>query len=405
MGVFDRLLGTPEDRFARRVLTAMRDAGVAQARYLREQFAIEVRRDSPAEPPAIAYLGNLFRECARAGRAERRQRIATFIGALIFNPGAPQTWEEVAPLLRPLLRTVTFGLGVDREAALPLRRPAWAYLAEFVVVDQPTSMIYVTTKQAREWGVTERTVFDRARRNMAEIARRTTEASDGPGPRSLIRMVESGEAYWASHLFVDGWLAGQRGRVGGPPLLFVPDTTGVLLVGRTADDTPESLGKLFELVEREYRDAARPISPMAFTVDGDGEVVPFRPPPGDPMHEVAHRSAVLMANAEYEAQGRHLKTDAFVAEHGVAQRPDGSVFSWASWAEGVDTLLPRADFVVFTADAGDDEEVAPFFVAWDAVAREVDLEPEPGLEPERYRLRGWPHPGVVERLRRVATRP
>ncbi|GAA4258673.1 hypothetical protein [Dactylosporangium darangshiense] len=402
MGLLDRLVGSPEDRFARRVLTAMRDAGVAQARYLPEQFAIEVRRDSKAESPAIAYLGNLYRECARAARGERRARIATFLSAMIYNPGTPQSWEEVAPLLRPLLRTVTFGGGVEREQARPLRRPAWPYLAEFVVVDQPTSMAYVTPKQARDWGVTERIVYDQARRNMAELARRTGEASDAPGPRPLIRMVESGDAYWASHLFVDGWLAGQRSRVGGTPLLFVPDTTAVLLVGRTAQDTPESLAKLFELVEAEFRDAPRPISPMAFTAGDDGAVVPYLAPPGDPMYDITHRSAVLMASSEYAAQAQHLQTEAFVASCGIAQRQDGTVFSWASWAEGVDTLLPRADFVAFTAEA---EDAEPFLVAWDVLEREVDLEPEPGVEPERYRLRGWPHPGVVERLRRAATHP
>ncbi|MER7001957.1 hypothetical protein ABT297_02780 [Dactylosporangium sp. NPDC000555] len=403
MGLLDRLRGTPHERFARRVLTAMRDAGVAQARYLPEQFAIEVRRDSKTDSPGIAYLGNLFRECARAGRAERRERIATFLSAVIYNPGAPRRWEDVAPLLRPLLRPVSFALGMPAPAPRPLHRPAWPHLAEFVVVDQPTSIMYVTAKQIVEWGVTEHTAYDRARRNMAELARRTSEATDGPGPRSLIRMVESGDAYWASHVFVDGWLAAQRARVGGTPLLFMPDTTGVLLVGRTADDTPESLRKLFELVEREYAEAARPVSPIALTIGDDGAVVPFLAPPGDPMHEVTHRTEVLMASAEYSAQAEHLASEAFVASYTLAQRPDGSVFSVASWAEGVDTLLPRADFVAFPSEGPEGPDA--FFVAWDAVAREVDLDPEPGVAPERYRLREWPHPGVVERLRRVATRP
>lgn len=399
MGLLDRLRRPPRERFARRVLRALRDAGVAHARYLPEQFAIEVRRDSPSAEPAVAYLGNLYRECERAGRAGSRERIATFLAAVIFNPGAPRAWEDVAPLLRPVLRTVTFGLGVPATAPRPLRRPAWPYLAEFVVVDQPTSIMYVTAGQLQEWGVTERAVFDRARRNMAEIAASTGDGV-AAGPRSLVRMVESGDAYWASHLFVDGWLAGRRDGAAAPPLLFVPDTTGVLLAGRAADDTPQTVGKLFELAEREYREAARPISPMAFTVDEAGAVVPFLVPRGHPMYEITHRSEVLLASAEYAAQGGHLTTDAFVAGCAVAQRADGSVFSVASWAEGVDTLLPRADYVAFPSDGAD-----PFYVAWDDVAREVDLEPEPGLEPERYRLRAWPHPGVVERLRRVATRP
>ncbi|GAA3298836.1 hypothetical protein Dvina_11880 [Dactylosporangium vinaceum] len=400
MGMLDRLRGTPQERFARRVLTAMRDAGVASARYLPDQFAIEVRRDSAQAQPAIAYLGNIFRECERSGRNERRERIASFLSAVVFNPGAPTSWEEVAPLLRPLLRTVTFGAGMPASAPRPLRRPAWAYLAEFVVIDQPTSVMYVTEKQAQEWGVTESGIFDRARRNMGGLTRAEPDAGAAPGRRSLVRMVEDGDAYWASHLFVDGWLAAQQPRLGGPPLAFVPDTTGVLLVGRGPDDTPESLGKVFELVEQEFRDAARPISPMAFTVDDAGAVVPFLVPRDHPLYAVTHRTEVIIASSEYAAQAAHLETDAFVAACTSAQRPDGTAFTVASWAEGVDTLLPRADYVAFPSGAAE-----PFFVAWDDVAREVDLDPEPGVVPERYRLRGWPHPGVVERLRQVATTP
>ncbi|MFI5909143.1 hypothetical protein [Dactylosporangium sp. NPDC051541] len=400
MGMLERFRGTPQERFARRVLTAMRDAGVASARYLPEQFAIEVRRDSAQGQPAIAYLGNIFRECERSGRNERRERIASFLSAVVFNPGAPTHWEDVAPLLRPLLRTVTFGAGMPAAAPRPLRRPAWAYLAEFVVIDQPTSVMYVTEKQAQEWGVTENSIFDRARRNMSGLAKVGTDTTGAPGRRALVRMVEDGDAYWASHLLVDGWLAAQQPQLGGPPLAFIPDTTGMLLVGRGEGDTPESLGKVFELVEQEYREAARPISPMAFTVDDSGAVVPFVVPREHPMYEITHRSEVIIASSEYAAQAAHLETDAFVASCTSAQRQDGTVFTVASWAEGVDTLLPRADYVAFPSD-----DAEPFFVAWDDVAREVDLEPEPELTPERYRLRTWPHPGVVERLRKVAGKP
>ncbi|MET7392312.1 hypothetical protein ABZS66_02290 [Dactylosporangium sp. NPDC005572] len=393
MGLLDRLLGSPRERFARRVLTAVRDAGVAEARYLPEQFAIQLRRDSKTAAPSLAYLGNLYRECAGAGREERRQRIAAFLAAVVFNPGAPDTWADVADLLRPLLRSESFGLGTPGGAPRPLRRPALPFIAEFVVVDQPTSIMYVTESQLSSWGVTERAVYDRARANLAELAERTARPESDDQP-SIVRMVESGDAYWASHLLVDGWLAGQERHLGGRPVAFVPDTTGVVLA---RDD--EGIGKLFELIEEEYREAARPISTMAYTVDATGAVVPYAVPDGDPLYPAVHRSEVVLAANEYAAQGAHLESDAFVANLIVAER-DGRVFSVASWAEGVDTLLPRADYVAFS-----DDDAEPFSVAWDDVAREVDLEPEPGVRPERYRLRSWPHPGVVERLRRLASEP
>ncbi|MET7420752.1 hypothetical protein [Dactylosporangium sp. NPDC005555] len=395
MGMLDGVFGSRQDRFARQVLTALRDAGVADARYDRDRFAIHVRvgghggaatghgRDDAGAAPSIAYLGNIFRECRDAGREERRQRIARFLSAVVFPTGAPDTWEEVAPLLRPLLRAVTFGLGMPAGSPPLVRRPALPMLDEVVAVDQPTSMMYVTTRQLAQWGVPAPVVFDRARRNL-------TGLPGGPsGGTAVIRIVDDGDAYCASHLLLPGWLAAQADRLGGTPVAFVPDTTGLLLA---ADD---AAGPLFAVVEEEYRDAARPISAMAYTVDATGAVVPYPAPPGHPLHAAVHRSEVLMAAAGYDAQAPHLDTDASVAAVTVAERPDRSVFSVADWAEGVDTLLPRAEYVSFGS----------FLVTWAALEREVDLEPAPGLDPERFRLRTWPHPGVVARLRAVAVTP
>ena len=84
----------------------------------------------------------------------------------------------------------------------------------------------------------------------------------------------------------------------------------------------------------------------------------------------------------------------------MASRPDGTVFTFATWGEHEDTLLPRADHVAFAPDG-----TAPFLVAWSALAREVDLVPVAGLRPDRYRLPSWPPAPVMERLRAVATPP
>ncbi|MFC5008364.1 hypothetical protein ACFPIJ_62465 [Dactylosporangium cerinum] len=393
MGIF----GSREDRFARQVLTALRDAGVADARYDRDQFAIHVRHPIAGGSPSIAYLGNIFRECRDAGREERRERIARYLSAVVFPSGAPETWDEAAPLLRPLLRAVTFGLGVPAGSPALVRRPALPMLDEVVAVDQPTSMMYVTTRQLEQWGVPASVVHDRARRNLPWSPSTPSTPAAGADARAgaaVIRMVDDGDAYCASHLLLPGWLAAQAGRVGGPPVAFVPDTTGLLLAA-----SADGIGPLFAAVEEEYRDAARPISTMAYTVDATGAVVPYEAPPGHPLHAVVHRSEVLMAAAEYGTQAAHLgpdtDTDPFAATFTVAERPDRSVFSVATWTEGVDTLLPRADYVSFGS----------FLVTWDTLTREVDLDPAPGLAPERFRLRGWPHPGVVARLRAAAVTP
>ena len=61
---------------------------------------------------------------------------------------------------------MTFGLGVPAGAPSLVRRPALPMLDEVVAVDQPTSMMYVTTRQLDQWGVPASVVFDRAHRNL-----------------------------------------------------------------------------------------------------------------------------------------------------------------------------------------------------------------------------------------------
>src|SRR5262249_5338549 len=159
------------------------------------------------------------------------------------------------------------------------------------------------------WGVTERAVFERARRNMAEQASAEQPAPpDMPADRgpALVRMVESGDAYWASRLLVAGWLAKQAAHVGGRPVAFVADTTGWLLTAAHG----AGMARLFVLIEEEYREAARPVSPVAYTVDGDGAVVPYSVRPGDPLFPAVHRAEVVLASSEYLAQAQHVRSDA-----------------------------------------------------------------------------------------------
>ncbi|MFC5008173.1 hypothetical protein ACFPIJ_61465 [Dactylosporangium cerinum] len=397
--------------FAGIVLAAIRAAGVADAQYQPDQFTIAVRRDSPDESPTHIYLGNLYSECDGVEPDERDERVAAFVAAVLDVSETPDTWDEAWPLLRPLMRPTTHHLAVA-DTIEHVRRPAWPFVSEYIVVDLPTKMAFVTTKDLDQWGVPEALVFDQAHHNMSGSAQ-ATAADLTAESKQLIRLVDDGNAYWASHLFVDGWLAAVAPEDGGRPLFFVPDTTGALLVGTSPDDGPDDLAPVFELIESQYREAARPISPVAYTVDDTGAVVPFTVPAGHPLHAITHRSEVLLAAQEYAAQAEHLEQFEFddpfwgddlmmpfVAQYGVGEQPDGSVFSAVSWADRVDTLLPRADIVAFGSDGPDGPEV--FFVAWDDVVREVGLVPDPAFLPERFRLRTWPPPEVVERLRRVA---
>lgn len=400
MGLKDRLFGSPQDRFARRVLEVVKASGVAEAWYDAQEFAVRFR-DRPDREPVVAYLANIFRECEGAGGQERDARIERFVRAMVDRPELPKVWAEVAPLLRPVLRVIGFGSSAGERGVVPLARQAFPNISEFVVIDQPDSMAYVTDSQPAEWGVSTATVFQTARDNLA-LANRPMEpgAAETAGGPVLLRLIDDGNSYIPSCLVLPGWLASFADRVGGRPLAFVPDTTGMLVTC----EVPDGMAGLFGLVEQEYTDAPRSMFPVAFTVDDAGNTVPYRVAPGHPAAAAAHRAECLLAAEAYGLQldvlNAGLEDGVFAAGLMLAQRPDGSVFTVATWAEGVDSLLPQADYVVFSNDSGS------FFVPWDIVADEVaPLLPVEGVVPQRFRVRGWPPPATLQRLRMRAVQP
>jgi hypothetical protein len=414
MGLFSRRRPAEEssesahDQFAAEVLDAVLATGlVRSARYDPEAFSIVYEKDGTG----TMYLHNTYRETAGIDAGERAERIQRLITILSASAGE-MSWDEARPNLRPVLRGVSFGQSVpgtttvdnqsaDAKDRRLLARPALPYLNEFVVVDEPTSMAYVTQVRLTEWDVTPDEVFAAARENLSVGAAVITGPHAG-GRKALLRFVDDGNGYFTSMLLVDGFLAGLADHVGGRPVAFIADKDSLLV---TADE-PDALPALFKMVEEQFREAVRSISPAAYTVDDAGRLVPYQAPVGSVAAQAAHRAEVLLASSEYAGQKEALEARFEAEDNGifvgsvlVAQRPDESVFSVAVWGFDVDTLLPEADFVAFQ---GDHEQLTvPFAVA----VAEASLVPEPDYVPTRYHVTTWPAEPVMSRLRLHAVSP
>ncbi len=397
MGRLEKFL---ERRFAALALrVARRTPGVQRADLHARDFMIEIHR--PGLPgPARLFLANVFRETAGASRAERRDRLTTLFRVLAAEP-PDQSWSAVRGRLRPVLRPVTFGTTGQVGMPPPLSRPAWAFLNELVVVDQPEAMAYVVGRQVESWGVPAEAVFAAARANLAEPARRLL-SRPWPGDRTVLTLVDDGDAYFASLLLAPGWLAEVAERLGGPVLAFVPDHHHLLLCPLPDGD----LEPLYGMVERHFTEAVRALSPVGYVATADGRVQPYRPPAGHPHHAATRRAAAVLAATEYTTQtewladqyaqaGLDLHVGALLA---VAPADGGPAQTIATWTDGVETLLPEADTVAFvTAAAG-----MVFRAPWPVVAEHTGLRPEPLLSPARYRVTAWPPADVMAELQRHA---
>jgi hypothetical protein len=392
MGGLARRGESMQDRFGRELLERFRAApAVADSWYSAERFAIGYRRSGGAAT-CWAYLGNLYSECASLAGEPRDERLARYVAAMAEPACVPSDWARAAPLLRPLLCGVSFGRrapggparwsGPPNEADL-VRRVALPMLDELVVVDLPSSVGYVTAALVADWGVPADEVFATARRNLAADHRCTGVPAE---PTTLLRFVDDGDVYWVPRLLQDGWLARLAGdRLGGArPVAFAPDRDSLLV----APEGP-TLAGIFDVVAAEYAEATHPVSPMGYTLDDSGALVPFTVPADHPLYPAVRRAERLLAGREYDEQAELLRAGqsaVAVASYLLADTPDGTAVSVSTWAEDAPTLLPYTDQVALVSR----DRSQSWLVGWDALVSSVPHIPVRGLAPARLRVSRWP---------------
>ena len=224
-------------------------------------------------------------------KQKRRRQIDKFVAGYLEAGGLPKDWQQVCPMLRPVLRGGVPAAGVGA----PLRRPALPFLHEFVVVDQPDTMTYVAADQLAGWGVSADEVFRAARGNLSGAVLRSVATEP-----TVVQFMDDGDAYWTSHLLLDGWLARLAEQVGGVPVAFAPER-GTLIV---AADGSAHLPDLFGQAELAYLTSPRAITPMAYVSDERGRTVPYRAPKGHPMHELRAAGRGRAGDARVRPPGR-----------------------------------------------------------------------------------------------------
>ena len=350
-------------RLASKVMRRLRRAGVGSARYDARAFAVRFTpRDR--DVPTVMKLGGLLADRS-GGRRARRARIDRFVAGFLRTPGVPPDWETARPLLRPVLRG---GTPMPPDISAPLRRPALPYIAEYLVVDQPDTMTYVSADQLPGWGVTAEEVFAAARANLSGAVLQGVASEP-----TVVQFMDDGDSYWTSHLLADGWLARLAEQVGGVPVAFAPER-GTLIV---AADGSAHLPSLFAQAERVYLAAPYAITPMAYVSDEHGHTVPYAAPDGHPLYRCVQRAEAVLAVTEYARQAATLERAAELRLVGSATE------GWrtrAIWNRDEPLLLPRADEV----------QVGGALRGWNEI--EPHLTAAPDLDPPRWQATAWPPP-------------
>ncbi len=386
--------------FAQHVMLRMTKsgaAGTAQVRFDRDEFALTVGDDR------VLFLRNLFHETTDLSADERNARIDRFITIMLAPDEPERGWDDIRESLRPVLRGSTYGLGSD-DMPEPLARNAFPFVNEMVAIDREDTRIIVTVADAEKWGVPTEEIFAQARANLA-----ATMADAELEPRAIIRFVDDGSSYFASYPLIPEWFAA----LATPdfrPVVFIPDVDTLLVV----PDDPDILASIFEMVQEQYLEATRPLSPQGYTLDASGNIIPFDQAISHPAWPAGQTAAAGLAVTEYSIQSEWISdrfdTDLELAEFDLepaypatpllANGEDG-VFTVTTWGEGVEFLLPRADYIAFCIMDAQEEVSTLCTVPFETAVELTGIRPVPGMTPERFEARQWPEPAVLAALARA----
>ena len=317
----------------------------------------------------------------------------------------PLDWASARPLLRPVPRPADFDLDAadDSGVCFP-SRPIAPCLSEFAAVDLDGGLGYVTTELMAGWGVDADEIFATAHANLAAAFVPLLEHHDRTP--AVTYFSEPGDGYFSSLPLLDGWLESwSAGWDDQHPLFLIPHRNSLLLAPEPSE--PEQLLDLLAAAEREWQSAERPLSPVLYSHDDAGRIVPYDLPEDSPFRGAIRRSWSLLADSVYAGQTEYLRAKAdfgdpfFAALQRFVEPGSGASFTVATWAEDLlMSMLPEADWIAFATVEGE-----RFFVPWDDVVRECALAPDPGYHPSRYYAHDWPKPEVMTRLQALASIP
>jgi hypothetical protein len=223
--------------------------------------------------------------------------------------------------------------------------------------------------------------------------------------------VAKGDDYQTSRLAIPGWLAAFADRVNGRPIAIAPERGQLIISG---DGDARAVLRLAQMAQKEFQAASRAISPVVYTTDASGRVVPYEAPSGHPHADLVSLGSYLFLVAEYKIQTEHLQkrfdaegTVMFVANYSAVHRNGQSPISYTTWAQNVVSMLPKADLLMIAG--GKFGLTGPEWqcrIPWETFERIApgSLSIVEGLDPPRFRAK-WPSPAEVERIRAEAADP
>ncbi len=395
MGWFDWLFRPPtEARFAQLFIAQLRQAGEARSlRFDPDNFQLLIDEEKQA---GIVNLRNFYAEYCQLSPADRKQYLPQTVQAILApRMELPASFEDIKPRLRPKIwaragiehtnlqsRLRGDGHGIDMP-----QYQVGSHLLASIVYDLPRSVRSISTDELTGWDTSYYEALEIATQNLLEEGFAYAKVGDG------LYISATGDSYDASRILLTEVI--RRFEVQGEIIAMVPNRDMLIVTG--ADDD-EGLEAMISLAEQ-AAEAPRPLISSPLRLDGD-EWVDWLPSRGHPLFDRFRLLELEYLYQEYGQQKEMLDKlyaqqgiDRFVATYSAMQAEQEGPFSYAVWSEGIETLLPRTERVMFfrpPADGDGDGEIVAH-APWHKVEKIVGhLLSSADLYPQRFLVNGFP---------------
>lgn len=399
MGFLSKLLGgkPSRDEFVEIVLKELHAVFPGRKITLHggETFCLEI------EGLTNFYLSNAYQDyCAAASNQDRKGVLDRYLATLSDVDAHKSTdlFETCQDRFFPQVRHASFfGYSAlqlkTRGITEPLDCPATPLVGDLsvtLVIDSPSSVSSVSSKQLDGWKKSFNDVYQVALHNLSS----TTIGK--------LQLIHEGlyaapwqDIYNASRILLPGILDGLL--LKGNPVAIVPTRNALFVTG--SEDTC-NLCLLRKLIE-DSQEHGRHVSAVPL-VQHSGNWQVLELPVSHPAYQDLYLLRILERVRDYADQAplvsQLVGEDFFVAKFNATQHKDtGKISTYAVWSEDVPTVLPAAERVAFMRTHTD---MAIYL--WEDVARNCNHLMEPmGLIPERYKVRTFPDDDILNRMVRI----
>lgn len=251
------------DAFGAAIEALLRDEDGVEVRG-REGLSLRLRRGESELTLNVQSFYNAY--------AQHPDQLAAVAEALLaslrnYNPArAVSSFDELRELVYPMLKPIAL-LATIRERSLPMivYRPFLADLIISYVIEEPSSVAYISEQHLERWGLAEHELHEQA---MANLRRRTAERGShtvtGEGYQRLV-IFDAQDGFDATRLLlpdlIEPWAAGLPGTM----VVGIPNRDFLIIF---SDSDRTILTAVAHQIQREAAERAYGLTDQLFTVRG-----------------------------------------------------------------------------------------------------------------------------------------